>query len=426
MKKVDDFSKIIDNNFFKHLNKFSLIPFNLKESRTSFLKKTYDELLSNFTKYKPQKPRKYISSPKSRFVIRMVPTFELSDYCIYYFCVKSLENFIAENRVEGTYGGFRLGGALRRKENIEFEPDVTDSLNDNSFNLLAWRQEYGEYQAALRSLSQKMDNKFFYAIHFDIANFYDCIRLDLLEKKIRNRINNKDLNDEIYLLFRFLKYWNNNYDNEKIVGIPQEELGDCSRILANFFLQDYDQYIYDICQEINANYLRYADDQIIFAKSREDAEKIVFLASQKLFEEGLNINGKTKVFTNYQDFDDIYGFSIFEELKLENPNINKAFELFEMKRDSNNNFRVSSVLKRLLHKSIDLNNLTSRNRIRLLSYLWNEDFLLFSNDHYMMQIYKMLRTNEEKEEFLSTLDEINDNSAFEMYKILLSKFKEKL
>jgi hypothetical protein len=427
MKSKKEFIKLVDTRFFKHLNTKSLIPFKENRKHAEYLSFVYDNLLSNITNYKSKEPRKYISIPKNRYVIRMVPTFELDDYCIYYFSLKVLEDYIAENRVAGTFGGFRLGGKLRDKENQEFEPAFEDSYNENSFNLFAWKQEYGEYQAKLYETALKMGTEYQFAVHFDIANFYDCIRLDLLENKIRNRVNNNSCNDEIHLLFRFLKYWNSRFDSEKSVGIPQDEVGDCSRILSNFFLQDYDQFIFNQCYKKDACFLRYADDQIIFTKSKEDAEELMYLASHKLFEEGLNINtGKTKEFNNFQEFDDVYGFSIGEKLKFDQQDINKAFEMFIIKKGSCVNFRESSILRRLLHDKIKIGDLHNQKRIKLLSYLWDESFLLFSNDHYMKQIYKMLKDNGEKEEYLSTLESIGEKTSFESYKIHLEKFKIEL
>ncbi len=46
-------------------------------------------------------------------------------------------------------------------------------------------------------------------------------------------------------------------------------LGDCSRILANFYLQDYDAYMKVECDGQAASYLRYADDQIMMANDKE-------------------------------------------------------------------------------------------------------------------------------------------------------------
>lgn len=424
MKSKEDFIKLVDNRFYKHLLKRSLIPFETKEKRVDFLGKTYDELLSNLVNYKPNPPRKCVSVPKSKYVIRMVPTFELADYCIYYFCIKVLEDYIAENRVEGTYGGFRLGGKLREKESQEFEPAFEDSHNENSFNSFAWKHEYGEYQAKVYENALKMGDAYHFAVHFDIANYYDCIRLDLLENKIKERTKDQGCEDEIHLLLRFLKYWNHKFDSEKSVGIPQDEVGDCSRILSNFFLQDFDQFAFDTCTAKNGLFLRYADDHIIFAQSREDAEEILYDISHKLFEEGLNINtGKIKEFAAFQDFDDCYAFTIFEKLKFDEQNINQAFELFVNKKESCRHFRESSVLKRLLHDKIRLNELDNRKRIKLLSYLWDEDFLLFASDHYMNQIYKMLKDKSEKTEYTGTLESINSRTKFEWFKIQFERFK---
>lgn len=427
MENKVSFIKLVDARFFKHLNTKSLIPFQEKTKRIEYLGKVYDNLIANFTSYKPKPPRNVISIPKNRYVIRMVPTFHLDDYCIYYFCLKVLENFIAENRVSGTFGGFRLGGKIRDKENQEFEPANEDSYNENSFYTFAWKQEYGEYQAKLYENALKMGSDYQFAVHFDIANFYDCIRLDLLKEKIENRVENSLCQDEIFILFRFLKYWNIEFDSEKSVGIPQDEVGDCSRILSNFFLQEYDKYIFGECRIRGATYLRYADDQIFFTKSREDAENLLYLASLKLHREGLNINsGKVSEFTNFQEFDDCFGFSIFQKLKFYSQDINQAFDLFIAKKESSSNFRESSVLKRLLHDKIDINLLQNQKRIKLLSFLWDEDFLLFANDHYMMQIYKMLKDDGEKEEFLKSLQYLASKTMFESFKIYLNKFIKNL
>ena len=165
----------------------------------------------------------------------------------------------------------------------------------------------------------------------------------------------------------------------------------------------------------------------MFAKTREDIEELMYKASHTLFEEGLNINtGKTNEFTNFQEFDDLYGFSIFEKLKFDDQDINKAFELFTIKKEARANFRESSMLKRILHDKIRIGDLHNQNRIKLISYLWDEKFLLFSSDHYMNQIYKMLKDDGEKAEYLKTLEGIGEKTQFESFKINLEKFKTQL
>ncbi len=427
MKNKEEFIKIIDNKFYNYLIKNSLIPFTNVIERKEFLSRLYDNLMSNFLNYKPKPPRNYISIPKNKYVIRMVPTFQLGDYCIYYFSIKVIEDYIAENRVEGTYGGYKLGGKLRIKENSDFEPTFEISYNENSFNSFAWKQEYGEYKAKLQEHALKMGVDYNYAVVFDIANFYDCIRLDLLELKIKERINCNLFDDEIYLLFNFLKYWNSEFDKNKTIGIPQDEVGDCSRILANFYLQSYDSYVEGICNEKHAKFFRFADDQIIFTKSKQDAESIMYKLSHQLFIEGLNINtSKVKEFMTFQDFEDYFSFSIFDKLKFETQDVNGAFELFLNKKHNCKDFKASSVLKRLLHNKINLSLLDQQNRIRLISYLWDEDFLLQAPAHYLYQIYRLLRDDCEKNEYLSTLEAIARKTQFESFKINHQRFKIKI
>lgn len=354
----------------------------------------------------------------------MVPTFEINDYCIFYYCIKVLEEFISWNRVDWTFWGFRLGWQLREQENQEFiEPDSSDSINENSFNAFAWKKEYWEYQAKLREYTELMWTQYNYCVQVDIANFYDTIRLDFLEKKIRDVVPSFGYNDEIMLLFRFLKEWNKLNEPIKIVWIPQDEVWDCSRILSNFYLQSYDKYISDYCNNCSAKYIRYADDQLFFTQNKDDAEEILYHASVKLFHEWLNFNTwKTKEYKSYDELNNYYGFQIFEKLRFDNQNVNLAFNEIQERVNNRTTFRINSILKRLLHRKIDLTQLTERNRISLIDQLWNEDFLLFSDEHYMSRLYSILGSDNERLAFIEHLKNIWNRVFFESYKINLTRF----
>lgn len=422
MVTSEKFAKNVDRRFLKHLINSTMVPFDvgMGTDKNTFLKAMFDESFQSITDYMPKKPRKYISIPKNKYAIRMVPTFHMSDYCLYYYVIKELESYLAQNRVENTYGGYRLSGAIRGRENEDFEPDYMDSINENSFNVVAWKQEFGEYQTKLRQTAERMGTDFNFAVSIDVANFYDYIKLDSLESKIRAIVASQNHIDEIYVLFKFLKNWG---DYERHVGIPQDEIGDCSRILANFYLQDYDEKIHRICEQKGAVYLRYADDQVFFVNDRQLAEDILYDASYLLFQDGLNINaGKIKEFVSYQAFDDYYGFEVFEKLRFEEQDVNTAFDMFVDRKESGKKFRESSILKRLLHKKIKVNDLSNQKRIKLLSYLWDENFLLFANDHYMSQIYKLLTNDQERGEYLDTLLDLRNRTKFDSYKIQYEKF----
>lgn len=107
-------------------------------------------------------------------------------------------------------------------------------------------------------------------LKLDIANFYDNINLSLLEKKLLVSVPVEKL-EFINMLMYFLKNWNlkNDKYHLKSVGIPQNEFGDQSRLLANFYLQNYDKMVKRICDISNATYIRYADDQIIILRKIE-------------------------------------------------------------------------------------------------------------------------------------------------------------
>lgn len=422
MNSEQEFIDKVDSRFYKYLIKETLLSFQKVPKRKIYLQELFGKISSSVKDYKPKPPRDYISTPKTKYVVRMVPSFDFEENIIYYYSIKVLEDYLVENRCENTYGGFRLGGKFSKSEDSDFEVPFSESINENSFNKYAWKSEYSNYQKKIKDAAQRMGSEFNYAILFDIANFYDSIRIDLLEEKIKYSKNIKEFKDEIHLLSCFLKYWKNN-KVQNTVGLPQDDIGESSRILSNFFLQDYDLAMQKICSANNSLYVRYADDQIIFSKTSREIENIMYDSSLKLNEKNLNINsGKIKIFYNYQDFDDCFGFSIFSKLAYDNQDVNDAFDMFIYKKQNCRYFRESSVLKKLLNKNININQLKNQKRIKFLSYLWDEDFLLFANNYYLMRIYEMLRTNEEKDEYIETLVKINSETKFKSFQLNFNKF----
>lgn len=111
--------------------------------------------------------------------------------------------------------------------------------------------------------------------------------------------------------------WNKTFEgySYKLVGVPQDTIGDCSRISANFYLQDYDESMKELCDTSNAKYLRYADDQIIYSNNKMTGRQILFEASKCLFKIGLDINsGKVVEFDSREQFNQYWAFEIFELL----------------------------------------------------------------------------------------------------------------
>ncbi len=256
--------------------------------RTLLLQKVYNSIRS--ARYSPGIPEAEIVINKGHGVARTVPVFCIEDYCVYYFCIRELEDVLCVNRTPNTFGGWRLGGKLRRQEHQEIESEVTD-YGRYSFNPNAWVQAFGEFNSIL--FSQLDAGKYAHVLQFDLANFYDSVRLDILERWIREEADsNKGW--IITLLFYFLNQWNrrNTGLHPQSVGLPQDVLADCSRVLANYYLQRYDRYASALCSNSGALYFRYADDSMILLNDPEVRDGLLLLITRCLDRYGLRVNQK--------------------------------------------------------------------------------------------------------------------------------------
>jgi len=321
-----EFKQICSDKEFWHYNlKSSLIPYP-NVNKEDLIHDLYLKIKSR--DYYPSPPRDYLIFNKGKHVLRVVPILKLDDLCVYFYCTRKLEKYIALNRVPGTYGGWSLGGKTKiaeeldltqyDKENVsvhEFEGDqfvtldlIGDYAEETNFNPFAWQASWNDFSNKLYKFSVDYQGDF--VAEIDIANFYDSIELDYLEYIVRNQTNSED-NEDVNLLFHFLKYWNrhNNFYVNQGAGLPQDIFGECSRILANFYLHSYDEQMFELCQQLGGMYFRYADDQIIFAKSSRDIDFIIANASSFLMKIGLNINQKKVVLMNRDEFDHYFSFN---------------------------------------------------------------------------------------------------------------------
>lgn len=115
-----------------------------------------------------------------------------------YFVCKMLEE-IAVNRTENTYGGWLLGNKIR----------IEDSKIDyvyKSYNSLLWNENWKKFQNILYNNVKDLDNDAI-VLKLDIANFYDNINLNLLEKKLLASVPAEKL-EYINILMYFVRNWN--------------------------------------------------------------------------------------------------------------------------------------------------------------------------------------------------------------------------
>lgn len=421
MINKESFFKLFETSFWKKLNE-SVIPFNdidrITSNKYEFLDKLYRKIIE-YT-YSPSCPRGYIMVNKGNGVTRYVPTFEREDYCVYFLCIKLLEDEIAIDRVPGSFGGWRLGNPISLKEEQEYIELLY--VSGNSLNEVAWSEEWRSFQRVARVYGNHEDYE--YIIKFDIANFYDTINLAVLEKKIRHSVV-KSKQDFVTLLFHFLRNWNRKIEgyNLKTVGLPQDEISDCSRILANFYLQDYDSAMQTVCERTASKYIRFADDQIVFTNSKKIARQILIIASKELFKIGLNINSsKVQEFNSKNEFDTYWAFDIFDLLEDKNnrEKINNAVVKYFNYLDNGITFRDHSVLERLLN--VDFQLIAPRYRHRLISNFFDEDFLLNLESRHFLKIRNIINDDIE---FFNQLDRLIPNALFNCFLYNLRSFYKK-
>lgn len=422
MINFDEFNKTISRSFWNHIKKNSYVSWDsFPSKKKSHLKELYNKIADGT--YTPSPPRDYVVSNKHNAVARIVPSLTLDDYCVYYFCIARLEDYLAKNRVKGTYGGYRLGGEIRRQENEEFEAleEIPFSVSPFSYNPLAWVNAWRDFQKKARAYSSK--SKFKYFLKFDIANFYNTINLTILERKIRLSCP-KELSEIIDLLMFFLKYWNKKFLQyaEQTISIPQDEVGDCSRLLANFYLQDYDEYISGLCNENDCQYLRYADDQIIMSPNKKIAEEILFDASKELFKIGLNINSSKVDRLDRDSWEYYWCFNLFDLLadREDAEKIEKAIKKFsKLEKDK---CRYASVLSRIIN--CELENISFDLKYKLFAEIMNDDYLLNANHRTIKRVYSFLDESSKKQ-YLSKLESLSQEAIFNSfhYNLLLAKSK---
>lgn len=409
VKDFESFENVFSKSFYKKVVKETLIPIKMtKQEFQNLLTELYNDIISG--NYSPSILRGRIFAYKSNNVARIIPCLTVKDESLYFFLIKMIEEDIANNRVPGTFGGWRLGNAIKELEDLEIEY-VT-----NSYDPRLWNENWKEFSNIV--WAKIRTDEYDVAYSLDIANFYDNINLNILEKKLLAMVG-KNKSQIVYLLIYFLKYWNKSIDNYdyKTVGIPQSEFGDQSRLLANFYLQDYDSVISDICLNEGAEYVRYADDQIIFAKKNTDINKIMLNICNELNKIGLNVNASKVNKFKMEELEIYYGYEIIEDI-LEKRYDVAANKFFELKEQSIK-FREDILLKKLL--TSDLNKYSKKNKERILKIVLQNNFILNNGLFYIKKVYGYLN-NKQKELFINKLIVLLQTTYYNQFHYSVLKF----
>lgn len=306
-------------SFLEHLFKESLIRLGSRreyDERKERLARLKSEVEAG--NYAPQPTVALLSDPKGAGVPRFVPVFSLRDYAVYFGCVRAVDRQLAQQAIPGTFGGWSLGGGRRAKESLDAAQLIREATDGfyappAAYNPAAWVKNWNQFWKLLWLTFNESDEGAYF-VSFDIANFYDSIDLPRLERQVRNVSPGEDFSIEV--LFFLLGHWNNRHTSysRSSKGLPQDLIGDCSRVLANGYLVPVDEAISERCAEVGARYLRYADDMTIAARDRETCAQLLFGAAQALNRLGLNINVSKVTYLNKKEFELHWGFEVMASL----------------------------------------------------------------------------------------------------------------
>lgn len=385
--------------------------------------------------YFPGVPRAYDVLDKGGGVPRVVPVLEFDDLAIFYFCCRYLEKSISSGRVERTYGGYNLSSMLRNKEleemsvyQEEWEESRAAEMADYSYfgsgsvrpNI--WVKEWKEFQrVSYQIVTTKLPH---FALKYDISNFYDNIPLDKLEARLR-RICKREEHIVIDLLFVFLRNWNRSHEGYggKTVGIPQDESGESSRLLANTYLQNYDHWLKSQADKIGAIYLRYSDDQVLFGANQRELTQLMYRAGLFLRKDGLNINsGKVTLFDDIREYGAYWSYEWFAELDADSsPDKVEEITLKFLDRCENGdlNWRWEGLMKRIITLGIPKSNPLVRERF--LKFLMQPERITRLTDWHFKRLFSSF-TEHERIDLLNLIDLVSPNVPFNMFHLYLRKF----
>jgi hypothetical protein len=268
--------------------------------------------------YSPSKPHGFLSAPKQNSVARFVPVFTLTDTAVYFACLQTVDEGLAAAAVPSTFGGWQLGGARRCMEEKEalamFNGEDSLSIPLSCYNRGAWVKHWNQFWKLLASHHEHAEDGAWFAM-FDIANFYDSVDLHRLENAVR--ADTAGAQFSMNVLFHLLRTWNKALClySESTKGLPMDVVGDCSRLLANFYLTAFDAHFRDEIMAKGGDYMRFADDMVVRGRSAEACRDFVYRASEALHRLGMNINVAKVRYCSKTEFDQYWGFVIMDRFE---------------------------------------------------------------------------------------------------------------
>lgn len=373
---------ILKPGLFSKLQEFYLRPIPPREVLLTRLTKIVHD-----SNYRPRRPEYTITIDKGHGVTRRIYVYRPEDYLVYIYAMLNLDSHLAHFHQQDVFGGYTMGGPNRRYPCHPVSLNCMDppSSHPGTLAKFAYMHEYKNYSAVIKDFLE--NNSSCYLLTLDIANFYDSINLQKLEKMVYHSVPPDHL-PELKLLFRFL-----NRRKPLGQGVPQEMIGDCSRLLAHFYLCPFDVKIRRFCRLNRIQYTRYLDDQVYCIPKNISPDRVIFEVSKELSYLGLNLNlSKVELFGDLQEYYRWRGYDLYGLLPPNrhgiftySPEITNRFVQTFLSRDPDTLYKHgSSIMKSIV--SMGINKLEPDAKAEILHRLQYQYFKFLDERHFLKLI----------------------------------------
>ena len=181
-------------------------------------------------------------------------------------------------------GGIRKLGIPTVKDRI-FQQAITQQLmpiyeprfSDSSYGYRPGKRA----KDAIKRIKEYAEQGYIHAVALDLSKYFDTLNHEMLLKLLRQNVKDERV---IQWIKRYLKsgVMENGIVMETKEGSPQG--GNISPLLANIYLNEFDQEY----EKRGVNFVRYADDIVLLAKSDRAAKRLLE-SSTKYLEETLKL-----------------------------------------------------------------------------------------------------------------------------------------
>jgi RNA-directed DNA polymerase len=180
-------------------------------------------------------------------------------------------------------------------------PIFEKQFSDNSFGFRPGRSAHG----AIRRCQKNVDEGYMYVVDMDIEKYFDTVNQSKLVEVLSRTIKDGRVISLIHKYLRAGVVVRQTFEETEI-GVPQG--GPLSPLLSNIMLNELDHEL----ENRGHRFVRYADDMVIFCKSRKSAnrtlENILPYIEGKLF---LRVN-RTKTVIDYVGKVKFLGFTFYK------------------------------------------------------------------------------------------------------------------